>query len=263
MSVIPLLILTAELDRCELVRQAIGPEAAWQVVGAGPQLIHIYPLGRDALIPEVVMVDLAHPEAGSPEFWINLHSICRRAGMVGVMETAAPEDVWLAALHAGVNCYARWTDPPALLCAAIRHAWEGYAFYTDPHLLVEVGHLLDRRQAHLFQIGPLQLNLAANQATLAGRAVSLTPLECLVLVYLAQNAGRVVPAEELLRQVWKYPAYGTAAQVKNCISRLRRKIEPDVLTPQYIVTVGRSGYQFPHPGQLEMISPNFTRRLQD
>ncbi len=99
----------------------------------------------------------------------------------------------------------------------------------------------------LIRIGQLAIDLSTRQAILASQRHSLTTLEFDLLVYLAQHAGQTVSRTELLRQVWRChdDAGGTAAQVKNCVKRLRQKIEPDPKRPCYLLTVRGYGYRMP------------------
>ena len=99
---------------------------------------------------------------------------------------------------------------------------------------------------HLIVVGPLSIDLQACVAKLHEQQIQLAKLEFSVLVYLANNAGHVVSAVELLREVWGCPEGGTPAQVKNCIKRLRQKIEPDPKRPCYLVTVYGHGYLMPN-----------------
>jgi DNA-binding response OmpR family regulator len=93
----------------------------------------------------------------------------------------------------------------------------------------------------------LILDHRAKCAYMSGRRIRLTKLEFGVLSYLTIRAGCVVSLDELLGQVWNTPttAGGTTAQVKNCIRRLRMKIEPIPSQPVYIVTVFGHGYLMP------------------
>jgi DNA-binding response OmpR family regulator len=74
------------------------------------------------------------------------------------------------------------------------------------------------------------------EVTRWGIPIHLTPLEFDVLAHLARKRGRWVSATELLEAVWQTPANkgGTTAQVKNCIKRIRQKIEPDEERPRYL-----------------------------
>ena len=84
---------------------------------------------------------------------------------------------------------------------------------------------------------------------LAGRSgareLSFTRREMEVLQYLAANAERPVPREELLRKVWGY-ARNLDIETRTVdihVAKLRRKIEPDPGTPRYLVTVRGAGYR--------------------
>lgn len=81
-------------------------------------------------------------------------------------------------------------------------------------------------------------------AAILGRRIKLTKLEFSVLCYLSNRAGTVVTYEELLSEVWNTGTKmgGTYAQVKNCIRRLRLKIEPIPSKPIYIITAFGYGY---------------------
>lgn len=59
---------------------------------------------------------------------------------------------------------------------------------------------LDRKETAL-TMGPLVIDEAAHEARLDGKAVSLTPYEFKLLVTLAQNQGRVLTRDQLIREV--------------------------------------------------------------
>jgi DNA-binding response OmpR family regulator len=61
-------------------------------------------------------------------------------------------------------------------------------------------------------------------ALLDGRSVHLTRLEYDLLLYLAENAGRVLTRGQLLRQVWQYPMASGGRTVDVHIRRLRAKL---------------------------------------
>ena len=79
--------------------------------------------------------------------------------------------------------------------------------------------------------------------TVRGRVMDLKAMECKLLVYLAQNPGRVITKEELFRQVW-----GDLITSDNTLNvhirHLRMKIENDPKNPAYIHTVWGVGYRF-------------------
>lgn len=91
--------------------------------------------------------------------------------------------------------------------------------------------------------GNLEIDIEKHKVTVAGRIVSLTPIEYALLAELATNAGRVLTNQLLLRRVWG-PQYSDATDyVKGVIRRLRAKLEPDPAHPRYILTEPHFGYR--------------------
>lgn len=76
-----------------------------------------------------------------------------------------------------------------------------------------------------------------------GRSTSeLEPRLIEVLLHLAARAPEVVPAEELLREIWKGTFYGDGP-VQRAISLLRKALGDDATTPCYIETIRKRGYR--------------------
>lgn len=89
----------------------------------------------------------------------------------------------------------------------------------------------------------LAIDFAERRVVIAGRSVSLTPIEARILHVLLHNAGRVVTTEMLLQRLW--PAEEAPEDRLHVhIHRLRRKIEPDPDEPQYILSEWGEGYCF-------------------
>jgi len=72
----------------------------------------------------------------------------------------------------------------------------------------------------------------------------LTHLEFRLLYTLALHRGQILPSDMIVERVWGYSGEGNRQLVRNLISRLRAKIEPDPNNPQYILTVPGVGYHF-------------------
>ncbi len=82
---------------------------------------------------------------------------------------------------------------------------------------------------------------------LRDREVELTSGEYRLLEELATNAGRVIVQDELLRRVWGPGYSGATMLLHTAIRRLRRKIEDDPASPQFILTKRGVGYLFAKP----------------
>ncbi len=91
--------------------------------------------------------------------------------------------------------------------------------------------------------GDLEIDTEKHKVSIAGRTITLTPIEYALLAEMAKNAGRVLTTHLLLQRVWG-PQYSDAADyVKGVIRRLRVKLEPDPAHPQYIITEPHLGYR--------------------
>ncbi len=73
----------------------------------------------------------------------------------------------------------------------------------------------------------------------AGRRLLLTPKEFVLLEYLLAAGDRLVPAEELLTQVWDAHADPFTTTVRTTIGRLRAKLGE----PPLVETVREGGYR--------------------
>lgn len=92
----------------------------------------------------------------------------------------------------------------------------------------------------------LRLDPKKRLAYCNGRTLELTPTEFDLLEYLMQHRDRVVNAHELVRAVHGYDLIETEARplIRVHIQRLRKKIEDNPDTPQYILNVRSKGYRF-------------------
>lgn len=94
-------------------------------------------------------------------------------------------------------------------------------------------------------VGELTVDFVQHLVTMQGEDVPLTPIEYRLLSYLIQNAGRVITHDLLLEHVWGTEYVGESHLLQVNMNRLRRKIEPDVAHPRYIITKVGVGYLLP------------------
>ena len=64
------------------------------------------------------------------------------------------------------------------------------------------------------------------------------------MVYLVSHPGKVLTHRTLLAAIWGGEAVEQTEYLRVFIGQLRKKIEPNPATPQYIVTDPWIGYRF-------------------
>lgn len=89
--------------------------------------------------------------------------------------------------------------------------------------------------------GPVTLYAAEHRATRDGKPLPLTRTEFRLLQYLMANAGNVIPAQAIAKQVWGYTDSSALDVVRVTAYRLRRKLGEDATNPQLIHTVSGVG----------------------
>ena len=131
-----------------------------------------------------------------------------------------------------------------------------------PELLARVRAMLARPRAAaaapesprvepVTAFGDVRIDFAAFRLTVdrgeKPRTHDLTTQEAALLRLFAENPGRVLPRQEILRRVWPPDADVTPRTIDNFVLRLRRMVEPDPGEPRHIVSVRGTGYRF-EPG---------------
>jgi len=90
----------------------------------------------------------------------------------------------------------------------------------------------------------LEIDPARRRVRIEGRTIDLTAQEFDLLYLLASHPGIVFSRDALLRRVWGTDTHVTGRSADALVKRLRRKIEPNLDEPRYILTVWGVGYKF-------------------
>ncbi len=91
--------------------------------------------------------------------------------------------------------------------------------------------------------GDLEIDTEMHKVSVAGRVITLTPIEYALLAELAGNVGRVLTTRLLVQRVWGSQYSDANDYVKGVVRRLRVKLEPDPAHPRYIITEPHLGYR--------------------
>jgi DNA-binding response OmpR family regulator len=193
------------------------------VFGDGPSALAGAELGAD-----LVVLDLGLPGMDGLE-------VCRqmRAGgsdvPVLVLTARADEVDTVVGLDAGADDYV--TKPFRLA-----------------ELLARVRALLRRGGGDPARPPSVRIDHEGRRAFLDEKELQLTAKEFDVLRVLVREAGRVVPREQLLREVWAERWLGSTKTLDMHVSWLRRKLGDDANSPRYVSTVRGLGFRFESGG---------------
>ena len=99
----------------------------------------------------------------------------------------------------------------------------------------------------LIEVGALQIDVGAREASIDGNGLDLSPKEFDLLRVLAERVGEVVGKRELLAEVWREPYGGSDRTIDVHISWLRNKLGESAREPRYIHTVHGVGVKLVDP----------------
>jgi DNA-binding response OmpR family regulator len=125
-----------------------------------------------------------------------------------------------------------------------------HVFYSDRYreLIAQIRAMFRRKKSDhdptsVLRAGPLVMDLARYEITVAGVVKPVTNKEFEILRHLLLRPGHVLSRQDLLNRVWgeDYALEEHALDVH--IHSLRRKIEPDPSKPRFIMTVRGVGYK--------------------
>jgi two-component system OmpR family response regulator len=95
-----------------------------------------------------------------------------------------------------------------------------------------------------FEFGDAKIDFSRFHLLVKGKEVQLTKREWELLQYFVEHAGRLIPRQELLQNVWQMPGHIQTRAPDQFILRLRKIFEVDPALPHYFLTVRDMGYRF-------------------
>ena len=181
--------------------------------------------------PEVMILDLGLPDTDGIEV---IKKIRAWSNMPIIVVSARSEDAdKVSALDAGADDYL--TKPLSVdeLLARLRVALRRVRY--DRQRLSE--------ESIVYENGGLRIDYAAGCVYLDGSEIHLTPIEYKLLVLLAQNTGKVLTHNYILREVWGNPTASDMQSLRVYMATLRKKLEKNTSEPTYIQTHIGIGYR--------------------
>lgn len=181
--------------------------------------------------PDMVLLDLGLPDIDGTEVITNIRGW---SNMPIIVISARSEDSdKITALDAGADDYLTKPFSVEELLARLR--------VTQRRLLL----LKSSNDAGkpVFQNGELKIDYAAGCVYLKGEEMHLTPIEYKLLCLLSHNVGKVLTHTYITMQIWGSSRENDIASLRVFMATLRKKLEPEKTSPQYIQTHIGIGYR--------------------
>ncbi|MBD2411343.1 DNA-binding response regulator [Nostoc calcicola FACHB-389] len=91
--------------------------------------------------------------------------------------------------------------------------------------------------------GDLQLDPSTQQVTYAGKIISLTPKEYMILEYFLRNPNQVVTRSVILDKLWEFDKSSGEGSIKTHITNLRNKLKASGSSEDLIENIYGMGYR--------------------
>lgn len=181
--------------------------------------------------PDIVLLDLGLPDIDGVEVikrirtWSNMPII--------VISARSEDNDKIEALDSGADDYLTKPFSVEELLARLR--------VTQRRLSVMQAGLAANDS--VFTNGRLRLDFAAGCAYLGENELHLTPIEYKLLCLMAKNVGKVLTHTYITQKIWGSSWENYVASLRVFMATLRKKIESEPDSPQYIQTHIGVGYR--------------------
>ena len=192
--------------------------------------------GRSALLeasshnPDIILLDLGLPDMDGVDI---IQAIRQWSGVPIIVISARSEDTdKIKALDAGADDYLTKPFSVEELLARLR--------VTQRRLVAQQGAA---HETSVFVNGQLKIDYAAGCVYLNDQELHLTPIEYKLLCLLAKHVGKVLTHSYITDSIWGNHVDNDVASLRVFMATLRKKIERDPNSPQYIQTHIGVGYR--------------------
>ena len=194
------------------------------------------PTGETAILestshnPDILLLDLGLPDMDGVEI---IRRIRTWSNVPIIVISARSEDAdKIEALDAGADDYLTKPFSVEELLARLRVTQRRLAIMNR-----------DGAAQSEFINGNLRIDYAAGCAYLGGAELHLTPIEYKLLCVLSQNVGKVLTHTFITQKIWGNSWENNIASLRVFMATLRRKLESEPGSPQYIQTHIGVGYR--------------------
>jgi two-component system, OmpR family, alkaline phosphatase synthesis response regulator PhoP len=190
--------------------------------------------GTDALtLARSTAADLIVLDLGLPRLdGLDVTRALRKGSNVPIIMLTArvEESDKLIGLELGADDYLTKPFSPKELVARVRAVFRRIDAAQNPDAVIRAGDVT--------------IDKGRMRATVADRAIDLTPTEFELVSTLARQPGRVFTRAQLLDAIRGVEVESFDRAIDAHVKNVRRKLEPDPRNPRYVLTVHGVGYKF-------------------
>lgn len=179
--------------------------------------------------PDLIVLDLGLPDIEGTE-------VCRRIREtrkvpIIVLSARGAEADKVNVLDLGADDYVTKPFGPDELLARVRVALR--------RVMSE-----EPAESGLLRAGDLTIDYDRRRVLRGNNEIRLTPKELDLLTLLVRNRDRVLTHRAILNAIWGANAVEQPEHLWTLVAQLRRKIEPDLSNPRYLLSEPWVGYRF-------------------
>ena len=180
--------------------------------------------------PDIILLDLGLPDIDGMEV---IRKIRSWSNVPIIIISARSEDAdKVEALDAGADDYLTKPFSVEELLARLR--------VTERRFITKQG---EQAEASVFENGMLQIDYSAGCAYLEEEELHLTPIEYKLLCLLSKNVGKVLTHTYITQHIWGHSWENDVASLRVFMATLRKKLEQNSDSVQYIQTHVGVGYR--------------------
>ena len=180
--------------------------------------------------PDLIILDLGLPDGDGMEVIKSVREVSDIP--IIVVSARQEEGEKIQALDAGADDYVTKPFYMGELMARIRAG------------LRKTGTARQEEIMTVFSTGSLTVDYEKRKVLVEGEEVHLTPIEYKILLLLIANRGKVLTHNYIIREIWGYAEDIDAGNLRVFMATLRRKIEKDPASPEYVLTEIGVGSRF-------------------
>ena len=183
-------------------------------------------------VPDLILLDIMLPDEDGLEILRKLRKNPETRKVPIIMVTAKTTEIdKVKGLDSGADDYLTKPFSVEELLARLRVT------------VRRLSYMQNSEETPIFINGDLKIDYAARCVYIKERELHLTPIEYKLLYMLSKNIGKVLTHTAITNEIWGNALESDVASLRVFMATLRKKIEKDPSSPQYLQTHVGVGYR--------------------